>query len=95
MDYPKFLYNKEEGARLLKSAEEEKALVGEWHDSPAAFKYEKDDKKMSDEIIEEFIDYNDLKVAELKQVLVEKFDHNLDDLKGVKKPELIEMIEAQ
>jgi uncharacterized protein (DUF1330 family) len=37
MSYPKWLYSKEHGAKLIESAEQEKQLEGTWKDTPAAF----------------------------------------------------------
>ncbi len=38
--YPKFVYHKEFGAKLIESEADEKALEGEWKDTPAAFENE-------------------------------------------------------
>lgn len=37
MSFPKYLYHKTEGAKLIESEEQEKALGKGWADSPAAF----------------------------------------------------------
>lgn len=39
--YPKFLYHKLDGKKLVKSAEEEKKLGASWVDSPAKFEEKK------------------------------------------------------
>lgn len=36
-NFPKYLFHPEHGAKLLHSAEEEMALEGKWHESPAHF----------------------------------------------------------
>lgn len=42
MSYPKWLYSKDLGGKLIHSEEEEKSLQGEWKDSPAAFESSSD-----------------------------------------------------
>lgn len=46
--YPKWLYNKEEGGRILYSADEESALKGVWKDTPAAFEQKSETEDVSE-----------------------------------------------
>lgn len=87
MSFPKWLYHAKEGAKLIETEEQEKALGAGWEDHPDKLK--EDEKKPKGKIKE--MDLVAMKVGELRAILTEA-GVDAEELKGLQKDDLIAKI---
>lgn len=94
MSYPMWLYHKEKGKKVFETEAEVEAAGEGWVDSPAAFEADKEIPASSGhkghkdgEPVEK------MTVAELKDALAEK-GVTQDEMEGLKKAELLEMLKG-